>query len=475
MKYNKFYYLCQLLVLSYCYTFHLKMSFLSNMFTPNNNIKKVIDKSPTLNELDILLRSLETVEERFQYECSININNGRGMSSHKANIRLFDAPDNYIPEIVLYRDTAGWCPYCEKVWLYLEEKRIPYSIIKVPMNCYGKKPDSFYKISPSGGIPIAIIKGKVISESNDIIYYIEKEYSNESNKLLPSDVSTENSKSLLKLERKLFSCWFSWLTSKYDSENEMHEIFKQVDNELLKSGGPYFLGSKLSIIDIMYAPFLERMAASLPYFKGFECRSSKYPNLLKWYEAMDTRESYIGIKSDYYTHVNDLPPQIGTCYYNIPKSTPYKDQINGDVWNINVNVEDCFEPMMPYDSKIACRDAVRNCIGNFENIVNFAARGCGQKGFPQVSAPLSDPNAISNSNYKNEIDIALRFILYIMLKNEYNYNDNNEIKEMFNSFNKVELVKCLEYLRDRISVPRDMYIHSARQLRAHLNYFIRLI
>ena len=453
----------------------MKMSLLSNIFPSNSNMKKVIDKSPTLYDLDILLRSVETINERSQYENSVQLNNGRGLTSHKASIRLFDAPDNYIPEITLYRDTAGWCPYCEKVWLYLEEKKIPYSIIKVPMNCYGKKPDSFYKISPSGGIPIAIVKGKILSESNDIINYIEKEYSNEKNKLRPDNISSESIKNLLKLERKLFSCWFSWLTSKYDSENEMHEIFQEVDNELLSNGGPYFLGNKLSIVDIMYTPFLERMAASLPYYKGFECRSNKYPNLLKWYEAMDTRDSYIGIKSDYYTHVHDLPPQIGNCYYNVAKSTPYKEQINGGMWNINVKVDDCLEPMIPLDTKVACRDAVRNCIGNFENIVNFAARGCGQKGFPQVSAALSDPNAISNINYKNEIDISLRFILHTMLINEYNHNDNIEINEMLNSFNKVELIKCLEYFRDRIGVPRDMYIHSARQLRAHLNYFIELI
>ena len=35
-------------------------------------------------------------------------------------------------------------------------------------------------------------------------------------------------------------------------------------------------GSELSMVDIMFAPFLERMAASLPYYKGFLVRDKRY-------------------------------------------------------------------------------------------------------------------------------------------------------------------------------------------------------
>ena len=36
--------------------------------------------------------------------------------------------------------------------------------------------------------------------------------------------------------------------------------------------GPYFLGSELSLVDITFTPMLERMAASLAYYKGMYMR-----------------------------------------------------------------------------------------------------------------------------------------------------------------------------------------------------------
>lgn len=61
--------------------------------------------APSWLDIDERLRALESVAEREDFE-SMPI--GRGRSNHKANIRLFDAPDGYEPEVILYRDTAGW-------------------------------------------------------------------------------------------------------------------------------------------------------------------------------------------------------------------------------------------------------------------------------------------------------------------------------------------------------------------------------
>ena len=88
-------------------------------------MEQQIDAGNRWEELDQLLRSQETPDERTRCE---DILTGRGEANHKANIRLFGAPEGFQPEVTLYRDTAGWCPYCEKVWLLLEEKQIPYKV-----------------------------------------------------------------------------------------------------------------------------------------------------------------------------------------------------------------------------------------------------------------------------------------------------------------------------------------------------------
>lgn len=41
----------------------------------------------------------------------------------------------------------------------------------------------------------------------------------------------------------------------------------QVDAEIGREEGPYFLGWGFSLVDCIFAPFLERIVASIPYYK----------------------------------------------------------------------------------------------------------------------------------------------------------------------------------------------------------------
>ena len=72
-----------------------------------------------------------------------------GPTNSQSTLRLFGEPETSV-KVTLFRDNHAWCPYCQKIWLWLEEKRIPYKIRKVTMFCYGEKEDWYKKIVPSG-------------------------------------------------------------------------------------------------------------------------------------------------------------------------------------------------------------------------------------------------------------------------------------------------------------------------------------
>jgi glutathione S-transferase len=173
----------------------------------------------------------------------------------------------------------------------LEEKRIPYRVEKINMRCYGDKPASFLRMQPSGNIPVAIIDGVTYNQSNDIMYTLEEQFPDHK-PLIPKDPKQRmKAQELLRLERTLFSAWMSWLTSRDSTEGRLRDNFVSVLNmveaELSSTKGGFFLAENVSMVDFMFMPFLERMCASMLYFKGFLMRvapgeQTNYPALNRW-------------------------------------------------------------------------------------------------------------------------------------------------------------------------------------------------
>ncbi|MFB2881815.1 glutathione S-transferase family protein, partial [Floridanema aerugineum] len=255
-----------------------------------------------------------------------------GPTNAQAGLRLFGKSESDV-RVTLYRDHHAWCPYCQKVWLWLEEKQIPYRIKKVTMFCYGEK-ESWYKgIVPSGMLPALELDGRVITESDDILLALEQvfgslAYGMEDAKVLP----------LRRLERLLFRAWCSWLCSRARStrdEQRHSEQFKavveKVEDALGSTVGFYFLDN-FSTADVIFTPYIERMNASLYYYKGYSLREEN-PRLADWFAAMESRSTYRGTQSDFHTHAHDLPPQMGGCWSNEESQTKSNQvQVDSGPW-----------------------------------------------------------------------------------------------------------------------------------------------
>lgn len=283
-----------------------------------------------------------------------------------------------------------------------------------------------------------------------------------------------------RLEKQSALAWLNWLNDD-DMDESLRSIFisylKDIDDNLAVTPGPYFL-EDFSMVDVSFAPFLERMDASNTYYKGYMMRKNGvHKNIARWFEAMETRPTYIATKSDYYTLVNSSIRVLSTGSVT-KEGNPFAARVDGGEWSFPLEPlsSHSFEPYSPgedppLDKYLAARQLVKNRTA----VTRFACRAGGDKGAP-VKAPLSNPNAIPNDDMAPAVESALRHVVHALLV-------GIEIKQHIEpgiftarktpEHGDVDGSSCysaLEYLRGRVGVPRDLNLPSARQLRAHLTW-----
>lgn len=134
---------------------------------------------------------------------------GLGDAHTDAPYRLFDAKSEDEIRVTLFRDTAAWCPYCQKVWLLLEEKRIPYKISKINMRSYGDKPAWFLNKVPNGLLPAIEVDGQFMTDSLPIMQLLDATFADEGTPMMvpPAGPERDRASKLLGLERELFGAW----------------------------------------------------------------------------------------------------------------------------------------------------------------------------------------------------------------------------------------------------------------------------
>jgi hypothetical protein len=132
---------------------------------------------------------------------------------------------------------------------------------------------------------------------------------------------------------------------------------------------------------------VERMCASVAFWSGLKMRGDgRWPAIERWMEAFEALPSYMATKSDYYTHVMDIPPQYGPGY-SLPGSEAYAARISGrdGSWKLPLpplSAKD-IEPYGPHidpGEEAARHEAALKLARNHENVAKFALRGAGEPG-----------------------------------------------------------------------------------------------
>lgn len=357
--------------------------------------------------------------------------------------------------VVFYRDTNAWCPFCERVYLYLLETGIDHKQTFVDISP-GKKPDWYKEVVPTGQTPSLSLGGKPVWESNDIISALEEaihscELSGKS--MLPSEPDARERvlaelKSLddPKTGLQIGSTGYVYMrgarfgeTPPEDGSNlpELREAFladlRALEERLASTSGPYF-EEDFGVLDMALWPSLERQAAGLPAFRSFDLRGSKdFPAVAAWLKAMGSRPAVRAVASDDGTLVRLFSRVFGMGSGAPPPDAPAS--FGGEA------------------AKEAAAKLVRNRAAVAADIVQHAALGSGLD--PEATLRIVDASlALVASRLGGEpVGTSLATSLVDVAK-----EDVGAAASVVSA--------ALAFLRARVSAPRDMTASAAVQLRA---------
>lgn len=219
------------------------------------------------------------------------------------------------PAITLYRDTNGWCPFCERVWLQLETKGLPYEEVLINLR---DKPQWYKDMVPTTLVPAVKIRSggteEVVWESDVILRRLEELHPEPA--MLPPDGERAAAEALIAEAGNLSSAGFRFAAAVRNASVTQEEVaslraafedgLDALDAAIAEGGGPFLCGGSVGLADATYLPFLERWAVQLPLTSGFALRPEegeppRWPQIEGWFVAMAEEPAYARVRGDTYS------------------------------------------------------------------------------------------------------------------------------------------------------------------------------
>ncbi|KAI1078675.1 glutathione S-transferase [Whalleya microplaca] len=217
---------------------------------------------------------------------------------------------------------GGWfCPFVQRSWIVLHEKQIPHQYVEI--NPYKKAPE-FLALNPRGLVPTLGVpsdaKGapqKPLYESTVICEYLNEAYADEAKHgqpLFPED-AYERARCRLWIDHiggKIVPGFYRFIQHTPDKEYSIAEaranFFAQIKTlvaEMDTGGGPWFLGHRFSLVDVMLAPWAKRLfliehykpgGLGIPKAEGED--EALWKRWWLWFDAIVERQSVKDTWSD---------------------------------------------------------------------------------------------------------------------------------------------------------------------------------
>jgi glutathione S-transferase len=205
---------------------------------------------------------------------------------------------------------------------------------------------------------------------------------------------------------------------------------------------------QFSLIDVVFAPFLERIATSMPYWRGIQVRGAdRWPALNAWFDALDSRPSYQALKSDDFTIAHNLELQVGPINASEDGSF-YRALVDGTYgsWDLPLKPETTAWGTDDGTGQGGAKEeAAQFLIEHRDKNVELAIKGLGD-----------------GEDYRAAVDTGFRLVAQALLNGVENLDVPRYLPK--------EVATAAAFFRDRVAVPRDLTYPAARQLRAHLQW-----
>ncbi|XP_076896632.1 glutathione S-transferase DHAR2-like [Bidens hawaiensis] len=145
-------------------------------------------------------------------------------------------------------DELGDCPFCQRVTLTLEEKKVPYKTHLINLD---SKPKWFLEVNPDGKVPLIKFDDTWVPDSDVIVGLIEDKFP-EPSLVTPPELASVGS--------KIFPKFVGFLKSKDVNDGTEQALLDELNalEEHLKNNGPYVNGEKITVVDLSLAPKLYR-------------------------------------------------------------------------------------------------------------------------------------------------------------------------------------------------------------------------
>lgn len=197
--------------------------------------------------------------------------------------------------------SASVCPFAHRTRLTLLEKKVNFELVAIDLN---NKPSWFSEVSPYGKVPVIEHNNYSIWESAIINEYLDEAFPEPA--LMPKTPE----------ERAAARIWIDFANSKLvpayykvlleqdlDKQEKRCKQFLEhlefMENEgirKLSETGEYWLGNTLSLVDLTFYPWFERLCV-LEYYRGISLPENCH-YLQKWWQQMCQRNSVQKIQNN---------------------------------------------------------------------------------------------------------------------------------------------------------------------------------